>query len=69
MIILWGAPLSLWTGRMWSYLIKKGVDFRQIYPVNPRYNEEIVSAVGYMVVPVTEFQDGTLIQDGTDTML
>ncbi|NNL87306.1 MAG: glutathione S-transferase family protein [Myxococcales bacterium] len=68
-IILWGAPLSLWTGRMWSYLMKKGVDFQQIYPVNQRYSDEIMPAIGYMAIPVTEFQDGTLIQDGTDTML
>ena len=68
-IILWGAPHSFWTGRMRSYLIKKGIDFQEIYPANPRYNEDIVPKIGYFVMPVTEFQDGTLIQDGTDTMV
>ena len=68
-IILWGAPHSFWTGRMRSYLTKKGIDFQEIYPANPRYNEDIVPKIGYFVMPVTEFQDGTLIQDGTDTMV
>ena len=67
-IVLWGAPVSLWTGRVRAYLIKKGLDYQEIYPANPRYQQEILPQIGYFVVPVTELADGTLIQDGTDTM-
>ncbi len=68
-IVLWGAPISLWTGRTRAYLIKKGLDYEEIYPSNPRFAEEIAPLVGYFAVPVTELEDGTIIQDGTDTMV
>lgn len=67
-LILWGAPASLWSGRVRAYLIKKGIDYQEIYPAHPRYQSDILPQIGYWVVPVTEFEDGTLIQDGTDTM-
>ena len=67
-IVLWGAPVSLWTGRVRAYLIKKSIEYQEIYPANPRYQQEILPQIGYFVVPVTELADGTLIQDGTDTM-
>ncbi|MEM7543038.1 MAG: glutathione S-transferase family protein [Pseudomonadota bacterium] len=67
-VLLWGAPVSLWSGRVRSYLIKKGIEYQELYPANPRYQAEILPALGYFAVPVTELQDGTLIQDGTDTM-
>ena len=67
-ILLWGAPASLWTGRVRAYLIKKGIEYQEIYPANPRYQQEILPQIGYFVMPVTELADGTLIQDGTDTM-
>ena len=67
-IILWGAPSSFWTGRVRAYLIKKRIDYQEIFPANPRYQQDILPNIGYLVVPVTEFEDGTLIQDGTDTM-
>jgi len=66
--ILWGAPGSLWTGRTRAYFIKKKIDYQEIFPLNPRFMEEIVPLVGYLAFPVHELQDGTIIQDGTDTM-
>ena len=65
-VISWGAPHSFWTGRMRSYLIKKGIDFQQIYPANPRYNEDIVPKIGYFVMPVTEFIVGRTIPPGSE---
>ncbi len=67
-IVLWGAPVSLWSGRTRAYFIKKGIDYQEIYPANPRFMTDIVPNIGYFAVPVTELQDGTLIQDGTDVM-
>ena len=67
-ILLWGAPVSLWSGRVRAYLIKKGLAYQEIYPANARFSEEILPLIGYFAVPATELEDGTVIQDGTDTM-
>lgn len=67
-IQLWGGPASLWSGRVRAYLIKKGIPYQEIRPANERYRKEIYPELGYFAIPVTELEDGTLIQDGTDTM-
>ena len=66
--ILWGGPLSLFSGKTRSYFIKKGIDYQESFPYG-RYNEEILPRIGYFVVPVVELTDGTLIQDSTDTIV
>lgn len=63
---LWGTAHSLYTGKVRSYLIKKGVAFQEIHPTHPRFQTEIVPAVGLLVVPVLETPDGELVQDTTD---
>ena len=67
--LLWGAPGSLYTGKARSYLIKKGIDYQEIFSSQPRFKEEIMPFVGYFAIPVTELTDGTLIQDTTDTIV
>jgi glutathione S-transferase len=64
-----GAPGSLWSGKTRSYLIKKGIDYQEIYASQPRFKDEILPCLGYFVIPVVELKDGTLIQDTTDTIL
>lgn len=65
-MILWGTPHSLYTGKVRSYLIKKGLPFRELLGSHPRFQSEIVPRVGHLVVPVLEFADGELLQDSTD---
>lgn len=65
---LWGGPASLWTGRVRAYFIKKRIDYQEIRSAHPRYKADIYPLLGYFAVPVTELEDGTVIQDGTDTM-
>jgi glutathione S-transferase len=67
--LLWGAPGSLYTGKTRSYLIKKGIDYQEIFSAQPRFKEEIMPLVGYFAIPVTELTDGTVIQDSTDTIV
>ena len=62
--ILWGARGSAFSGQTSSYFIKKGFAYEEIFPANPRYQNEIMLLVGYFVMP-----DGTLIQDTTDTIV
>ncbi|WP_101759900.1 glutathione S-transferase family protein [Oceanicoccus sp. KOV_DT_Chl] len=65
LLTLWGSPHSLYTGKVRSYLIKKGLTFRELLPANPYFQNEIVTAVRLMVVPVVETADGEILQDST----
>jgi glutathione S-transferase len=64
--ILWGAPLSLYTGKARSYLIKKGLRYRELFPPHADFQTRILPAIGFFVVPVLETPDGTIVQDTTD---
>ena len=64
-ITLWGTPHSLYTGKIRSYLIKKGVPYDEITPSGTHFNREIVSRVGHRVVPVMQTGEGELVQDTT----
>jgi len=63
---LWGTAHSFYTGKARSYLIKKGIAFRECYPSHPRFNSHVMPAIGMLVVPVLETPDGRLIQDTSD---
>jgi len=64
--ILWGAPLSLYTGKARSYLIKKGVPYRECFPTDPFFQTRILPQIGFFVIPVLEAPDGAIIQDTSD---
>lgn len=63
---LWGGPLSLYSGKARSYLIKKGIPYRELFPSHPDFPTRIMRAVGLFVIPVLEAPDGTLVQDTSD---
>jgi glutathione S-transferase len=63
---LWGSPHSLYTGKIRSYLIKKGVPYRELTPNDPRFGSVVVPSVRHMVLPVLEAADGRMLQDTTD---
>jgi glutathione S-transferase len=62
---LWGGPLSLYSGKARSYLIKKRIPYREFHPSHPDFPTRIMPAVGLFVVPVLEAPDGTIVQDTT----
>jgi glutathione S-transferase len=66
--IMWGGPASAFSARVRSYLIKRGIEYQEIFSNHPRFNAEILPAIGYFVVPVMELEDGTLIQDSKDVI-
>jgi glutathione S-transferase len=66
--ILWGASWSLYTAKVRPYLIKKGIDYVEINPSHPRYEETIMKKVGYFTVPVLETPDGDIIADSMEIM-
>ncbi len=65
-LTLWGTPHSLYTGKVRSYLIKKGLAFRELFPHHPRFSAEVVPAVRLVVVPIVETPDGQFYQDTSD---
>lgn len=63
---LYGAPVSLYTGKARSYLRTQGIDFVEMAPGSDRYLNHIVPTVGRWIIPCLETPDGTIIQDGAD---
>jgi glutathione S-transferase len=63
---LWGGALSVYTAKVRSYLIKKRIPYRELYPSSPDFGERIIPALGLFVIPVLETPDGTLVQDTSD---
>jgi len=62
---LFGAPLSLYSGKARSYLDWKGVAYTEKLPVDPVFVREVLPAVGRPVIPVVRLADGTILQDTT----
>lgn len=64
-IILYGSPMSLYTGRARSYLIKAGLAYREVPPTSSHFlNTVLPKAGGRRSLPTIELPDGTVIRDG-----
>ena len=62
---LYGAPLSLYTGRARSYLIKAGIPYRETMPITEHYLTNVSPlAGGRQSMPTLELPDGGVIRDG-----
>ncbi|MCP5165891.1 MAG: glutathione S-transferase family protein [Pseudomonadales bacterium] len=64
-LTLWCTPHSLYSGKVRSYLIKKGLPFQEMHPPHRRFQEQVVPTLGLFVVPIVETADGRLLQDST----
>ncbi len=65
-LILWGANWSLYTAKVRSYLIKKGIEHVEICPTHPHYEAVVQPQIGHFTVPVLEYPNGDIISDSTD---
>ncbi len=64
-ITLYGSPLSLYTGRARSYLIKAGLDYREVTATTRHYLEQVLPKAGNRQgIPTLETADGEVIRDG-----
>ncbi len=64
-ITLYGSPLSLYTGRARSYLIKAGLPYRETLPNSGYYEENVFPKMGgRRSIPVIETETGEIIRDG-----
>ena len=65
-ITLYGVKISMFTGKVRSYLIKQSIDFTEVAPVNDHFQSIILPQIGRRIIPVIETSDGTLVQDTTN---
>ena len=63
--ILYGAPLSLYSGKARSYMDWKNIDYEEVLSSADVYREIIVPKVGRPVIPVVATGDGDILQDTT----
>ncbi|HET8869038.1 MAG TPA: glutathione S-transferase family protein [Aquabacterium sp.] len=63
---LWGGPLSLYSGKVRSYLIKKGLPFREFFASHPEFTTRLRPIVRLSVTPVVETPAGDVLQDSTE---
>jgi len=65
--ILYGAPVSLYTGKARSYMRKqRGLEWIERLPSHERYRNVILPSIQRNVIPVIEAPDGTIVQDTVD---
>jgi glutathione S-transferase len=63
-VTLYGSPLSLYTGRVRSYFIKAGIEFREVAPISDHYEDVVIPlAGGRRGMPTVELADGQVIRD------
>jgi len=62
--VLYGTPLSLYTGKARSYLIKNGLPYREVTPTTTHYEQEVVPKAKLRMLPTLETSDGLVIRDG-----
>jgi glutathione S-transferase len=64
--ILYAMPASLYSAKARSYLRKRQIDHVERANGHPHYQQQVVPAIGRMIVPVLQTPDGRLIQDTVD---
>jgi glutathione S-transferase len=65
-VILYGAPMSLFSGKARAYLRKQHIAFDEMMPGSERCREQVFPVIKRRVLPVVELPDGQLIQDTVD---
>ena len=65
-VTLYGAPMSMYSGKVRAYLRKHCIAFQEVMPGDLRFREKIYPQVKRGIVPVLEHADGQLVQDTVD---
>jgi glutathione S-transferase len=65
MIKLYGSEFSLFTGKVRSYLRKKGINFEEVTSTMSVYKNFIIPRTGVRYIPVIQTENDTVIQDTT----
>ena len=64
--VLYGAPMSMFSGKARAYLRKQRIAFDEVMPGDPAFSQCIVPKTKRAIVPVLELPDGRLLQDTVD---
>ena len=62
MLILYGLPHSLYTGKVRAYLRKRGLAYVERSPAHPDFRAEVVPRIGRAIIPVLQLPDGAYVQ-------
>jgi hypothetical protein len=62
----YGAPHSLYTGKVRCYLRKQSIAYRELLPSHPSYVDDIAPQIGRNIIPVLVTPDGMIVQDTID---
>ena len=63
---LYGMPASLYTAKARSYLRKHRIDHVERAVGHPHYQQDIMPAIGRLIMPVLETPSGQIVQDTID---
>ena len=64
--LLYGAQLSLYTGKARAYMRYKGLDWEEQLATPDIYKNVILPEVGAPIIPVLATRQGEIIQDTTE---
>ena len=65
-LTLYGVKISMFTGKVRSYLIKQSIPFTEVGPTTEHFSKIVLPQIGRRIIPVIEMNDGALVQDTTD---
>lgn len=65
-LLLFGAPVGLYTGKIRSYLRKQGIAYQERLPSDAVFQSEVLPVVRRFINPVIRLADGTIVQDTAD---
>lgn len=66
MYTFWGGALSLYSGKVRAYLIKKGIPYREFYSSHPEFQQRVRPIIRLSVTPILETPNGEVLQDSTE---
>ncbi|MEM7542809.1 MAG: glutathione S-transferase family protein [Pseudomonadota bacterium] len=66
--VLWAMNSSYYSAQLRSYLIKKRINYVEINPSHPEYNDRVVPRVGHFTLPIIETPHGEIIADSIEAI-
>jgi glutathione S-transferase len=67
-LLLFGAPVGLYTGKVRCFLRKHGIAYRECLPSDPVFQKELLPRLKRFINPVIRFPDGAVVQDTADIL-
>lgn len=67
-LLLFGAPVGLYTGKVRSYLRKHGIAYSERLPSDPIFQKQLLPKLKRFINPVIQMPDGTVVQDTADIL-